>query len=287
MLLALIAEGGSTIEQQLQWLFGFSHLLHPGFSVKAEVEGDQIKLDFAARFILEQIGVEVEQQDSSFLDAMLDRFSGTFPSTRVFSEFARSTIADLSAADDPDVVLLAWMDREEILFRTLEKHLIGERLGTGFQDDVDGFIHFSLSVQNRRKSRAGSALEHHLEQILRARRVRFDRAAVTENRAKPDFLFPGHAEYHDAAFPVERLTVLGVKSTCKDRWRQVLAGANRIERKHLLTLEPGISEHQTEEMRQRNLQLVLPRSLHATFTLAQRGSLLTVGDFVSLVQQRQ
>ncbi|MFN2369176.1 MAG: type II restriction endonuclease [Desulfurivibrionaceae bacterium] len=48
---------------------------------------------------------------------------------------------------------MAWMEREEILFRTMEKHLIGERLSQGFDGDVDSFISFSLSVQNRRKSR--------------------------------------------------------------------------------------------------------------------------------------
>jgi hypothetical protein len=43
-----------------------------------------------------------------------------------------------------------WMEREEILFRTLEKHLLGDQLRKGFAEDVDGFIAFSLSVQNRR-----------------------------------------------------------------------------------------------------------------------------------------
>jgi hypothetical protein len=30
--------------------------------------------------------------------------------------------------------------------------------------------------------------------------------------------------------------MLGVKTTCSDRWRQVLAEADRIQLKHLLTL---------------------------------------------------
>jgi hypothetical protein len=286
-LLAVIAEGGSTIEQQLQWLFGFSDLIHPGFSVKAETESDQVKIDFAARLILEQIGVEVEDQDSSYLEVMLDRFSGRFPGTRQFSEFARSTIADLSAGDDADTALITWMDREEILFRTLERHLIAEKLREGFGEDVDGFIQFSLSVQNRRKSRAGSALEHHFAEILRVRGIQFERAAQTENRSKPDFLFPSGISYHDPKFPVDRLTVLGVKSSCKDRWRQVLAEANRVRKKHLLTLEPGISSNQTDEMKQRNLQLVLPRKLHESYTSIQQSWLLTVSEFLKVVQERQ
>lgn len=49
-------------------------------------------------------------------------------------------------------------------------------------------------------------------------------------------------------FSIIACTMLGVKSTCKDRWRQVLSEAKRIDNKHLATLEPGISENQTAEM---------------------------------------
>jgi hypothetical protein len=65
--------------------------------------------------------------------------------------------------------------------------------------------------------------------------------------------------------------MLGSKSSCKDRWRQVLSETERIPHKHLLTLEPGISENQTDEMRAKLLQLVLPASLHTTYREAQTG----------------
>src|SRR5690606_2121160 len=121
--------------------------------------------------------------------------------------------------------------------------------------DVDGFLSFSLSVQNRRKSRAGQSLENHLEALFGVSGIRFARGAVTENRNKPDFLFPGAAEYHDPMFPAARLTMLASKSTLKDRWRQVLPEAQRIPDKHLFTLEPGISENQTTQMQAERLQL--------------------------------
>ena len=81
--------------------------------------------------------------------------------------------------------------------------------------------------------------------------------------------------------------MLGVKSTCKDRWRQVLAEAERIENKHLLTLETAISTQQTDEMRAKKLQLVLPRPLHQTFSPAQQSWLMDVQGFIELVRQRQ
>jgi hypothetical protein len=287
-LLAILTEGGSTIERQVKWLFGFEDSTHPGFSVKAEIESDQVKIEFAARFILQQIGVDIEDEDRSYLELLTEKFGDQFPSTRTFSTFARETLNDIEPTDDPDAVLLAWMDREEVLFRTLEKHLIAETLQKGFRNgDVDAFIRFSLSVQNRRKSRVGLALENHFEEILKARHIRYSRAVTTENRSKPDFLFPGATEYADPNFPTPRLSMLAVKSSCKDRWRQILAEAARVEHKHLLTLEPGISEFQTAEMRDQRVHLVLPRALHATFSASQQHQLMTVRGFMSEVYKKQ
>ena len=81
--------------------------------------------------------------------------------------------------------------------------------------------------------------------------------------------------------------MLGAKSTLKDRWRQVLSEAERIEAKHLLTLEPGISENQTTEMRAKNLQLVVPRSLHATFRVSQQTWLMDLNGFIEVVKLRE
>ncbi|MEO9384247.1 type II restriction endonuclease [Chromobacterium phragmitis] len=315
-LLVIIAENGSSIGRQIEWLFGFADLAHPGFSVKSELETEQDRIEFASRFILENIGIAVETSEDTYLDDMLRRFSGRFPSTREFSAYARSTLKDLSPLDQPDLVLMTWMEREEILFRTLERYLIADRLSLGFIDpsislispagflfhsdkttngirkevngvDVDSFISFSLSVQNRRKSRVGLALENHLELLFAENGLRYTRTAVTENKAKPDFLFPGVTEYHNPAFDSLKLTMLGVKSTCKDRWRQVLAEADRIDDKHLLTLETAISTYQTDEMAAKRLQLVLPRSLHQTYTPAQQAWLMDVASFTELVRARQ
>jgi hypothetical protein len=292
-LMVIVAESASSIARQIEWLFGFSDLAQPGLSVKAELETERDRIEFASRVILESIGVEVEIAEDSFLDEMLNRFGAKFPTTKDFSAYARSTLKGISAKDDADKVLMNWMEREEILFRTLERHLIADRLSSGFGAtadstvDVDGFLAFSLSVQNRRKSRVGLALENHLELVFQENGIRYSRTRATENKAKPDFLFPGHKEYHDAHFDPANLTMLGVKSTCKDRWRQVLAEADRVEDKHLLTLEASISTSQTDEMKAKRLQLVLPSSLHPSYTPAQQAWLMSLADFTEVVRSRQ
>lgn len=290
-LLGVIAEGQSTISEQLHWLFGLSDLTHPGFTFRAEAEIGKDRLGVVASLVLEQIGVEADLSDENYLEAMLAKFGEKFPPTRVFSEYARSTLRDADPATDPDTALTAWMDQEEILFRTLEKHLIGERLRAGFlrndDPDVDAFLTFSLSVQNRRKSRAGAALENHLERVLSAAGIHFDRGAVTERHNRPDFVFPSVAAYHDARFPPARLTVLGAKTTAKDRWRQITKEADRIPLKHLITLEPAISVKQTDQMRESQIQLVVPASIHGKYTPEQCKWLLSLRTFIDLVRTRQ
>lgn len=289
-LLAIVAEKDTTIERQIMWLFGFSDLTHPGFSVKSELETEQDRIGFAARVVLEEIGVETEEDAPNYLDQMLTKFNGVFPKSIEFSAYARSTVRDLSSHDDPDTALLAWMEREEILFRTLEKHLLGEKLRSLTQagiEDTEPFIKLVQSALQRRKSRAGSALENHLEQVFAEHSVTYTRTGVTERNLKPDFLFPGVTYYHDAAFPQPRLTMLASKSTCKDRWRQILNEAARIPDKHLLTLEPSISENQTDEMKAERVQLVLPRGLHSTYTQAQQAWITDVAAFTKLARLRQ
>ncbi len=286
----IVAPEGSTSEQQLFWLFG---LRPEGKSfVSREFSDEEPELDFAARFILDEIGVEFEEPEADKLDSIIEKFGTTFPKTAEFSDLARLTLPEVRAEDDPDAALIAWLDHEEALFRRLERKVVSSRIEAGFVNDsgtdVDGFISFSLSVQNRRKSRMGHSLENHLAAVLRAHDIRHVRGAVTEHKHKPDFLFPDLETYQAA--PAEgdpRLTMLGAKSTCKDRWRQVLAEAEKISRKHLLTLEPGISEPQTDQMEASSLQLVVPSPVHGSYTAAQRGWLWSVGDFIGEVRTRQ
>lgn len=286
--MVVVAPAATAVRNQLLWLFELKATEDFSVSDICDLGG---KIDFAARYILDELGIDIEEPETGRLDELLQPIGLEFPTTRVFSELARTSLPHIDPRDDADSVLMAWVEQEERLFRRLERRIVASRLLSGFaaegQADVDGFIAFSLSVQNRRKARAGRSLENHLEALFISRKLRFQRGAETENRNSPDFLFPGQTEYRDPQFPVDGLTMLGAKSTLKDRWRQVLAEANRIPAKHLITLQPGISENQTDQMRAASLQLVVPRSIHETFQLDQAAWLISVADFVELLQQRQ
>ncbi|WP_427133481.1 type II restriction endonuclease [Pseudarthrobacter sp. S9] len=240
-------------------------------------------------YLLDMLGIAIEPRNDDWLDRILAKFGPRFPTSAEFGAFARSTLPDLHPADDPDKVLMAWLEQEEILFRTLERHLATDTLDALYTDghvDVDKFIEVSLSLHNRRKSRAGKGLENQLIALFSALDVRHTFNPVTENRARPDFVFPGIDEYRDPDFPALELTMLGVKTTCKDRWRQVISEAKRIEDKHLLTLESPISPAQTDEMKDHRIQLVIPLTLHEPYKPEQRQWLMSVDDFIAMARER-
>jgi hypothetical protein len=287
-LVIIIAENATTVESQLLWLFGF-HEVNDKFQVR-DLTDEKQQLGFAGKYILSSLGIELPEKELDFADILQKKFGDVFPTTSAFSEFARATIADTSVIEEPDEALISFMQREEDLFRILEKKIVEKKLREGFGsngNDVDDFISFSLSVQNRRKSRAGFAFENHLAFIFTENHLRFAKGKKTERNNKPDLLFPGIKEYHEPSFNVELLTMLGVKTSAKDRWRQVLSEADRISEKHLITLEPRISPNQTEEMRAKLVQLVVPEEIKSSYTPAQQSSIMDLKSFIELVQDRQ
>lgn len=290
-ILEIIARKDSVIENQLFWLFDVRPEEDSNrFVARTDMrEQPSDKVSFTARMVLYSIGIQLKEEED-YTDILIEKFGDSFPTTKEFSAFARSTV-ETDPVADPDGSLLRWFDREEKMFMCMERHLIQERLKSGFADDtgvdVDAFIQFSLSVNNRRKSRAGLSLENHLTALFMAHNIRFSHTPTTENKSKPDFLFPSIELYRDSSYPNAYLTMLGAKTTAKDRWRQVLEEADRVEEKHLITLEGAISENQTNEMKSRKLQLVVPSEIQATYTANQQSWLFSVEDFLGLVKERQ
>jgi hypothetical protein len=293
-LLFIVVPADSAIVGQVAWLFGIDiQRQFTGFAINelGDGDGDDTRMDFISRFILDEIGVEFEDPNANSLDTIIERYGNAFPSTIEFSNLARLTLPEVDARDDADRALMAWLNHEEALFRRLEKKIVAERVAQGFMDgdtvDVDGFIRYSLGVQNRRKARMGRSFENQLRAVFDTHDIKYDEQVITEKGKKPDFIFPGKAQYYDAGFQVELLTMLAAKSTCKDRWPQILPEAERLPQKHLATLEPAISVPQTDLMRNSGVQLIVPAELQSSYTDDQRAWLWKISDFLDLVKRRQ
>ncbi len=282
---ALVFEQNSAWLQAAQILFAFAPPATE-FQHLSQTTLTNQRLEYIQQRILEALGIDIViPATESDQEIIVRKFGTSFPDTKKMSEFARS-VAGIKALDDADAALVRWLQREEELFRALEEVIIREKLKAGFAN-VDVFISYSLTVQNRRKSRMGYALMHHLRALFDAYNLKYKREAKTERKNRPDFLFPGETEYHDPTYDTSLLVMLAAKSTLKERWRQVLTEADRITHKHVCTLEPAISRDQTYEMKEQKLTLVIPTILHVTYLPEQRSALMTLKQFIEHVKKTQ
>lgn len=183
----------------------------------------------------------------------------------------------------PDKRLLRRRECEFEIFRSVEEAVEFPAIRAGFTT-LDDFISRAQSVLQRRKARSGRSLELHIREILIEERFRegtdFQHGPQSEPGKRPDFLFPSQAAYRDPNFPASGLRMLATKTTCRDRWRQVINEADRISVKHLLTLQEGVSEAQFREMTQANVQLVVPEPLIDKFPTSIRTDIVTLESFL-------
>lgn len=216
----------------------------------------------------------------------------SFPETKIMAEGVRDCynqahrISNETLILSPDSILLEWIDSEYNLFRCFEEKVYSYICTTTFPS-IENFIKTANEVLNRRKSRAGKSLEHHLSNIFTYNELLFEEQAVTEDNKKPDFLFPNAECYHNWNFPTDDLTVLGAKTTCKDRWRQIVTEADRLDVKYLFTLQQGISKNQLKEMADSNVKLVVPQKYLNSFPIEYRSDLLDLKGFISMVKEKQ
>lgn len=215
-----------------------------------------------------------------------------FPTTLQMSSLAQlnfnkaHSISKYDFIKSPDSLLLSWLDAEYRLFRLIEEKIYSGKLKNAFES-VDEFVRIANEVLNRRKSRAGKSLEHHLSELFSKNDLVFEEQALTEGKKRPDFLFPNSSCYHNFEFPAKDLVVLGAKTTCKDRWRQVLSEADRVEEKYLFTLQQGISLSQLKEMSDAKLTLIVPKPYIQSFPKAYQNQLKDLSEFIGIVKSKQ
>ena len=242
--------------------------------------------------------VSPEIKEKSAIEAFIKSLSSGFPASETMSLAARTILyqSRLSKATsdrpyilaDPDKILLDWTEEEYRVFCALEQARYGSLVAHGFRS-VDDFVVLANQVLNRRKSRAGKSLEHHLSAIFDANEIRYTAQGITEGKKKPDFVFPSIEDYHNSLFSVEKLCTLAAKTTCKDRWRQVLNEADRMrnQNKYLCTLQQGISSAQLDEMHAEQVILVVPRQYIKTYPKEQQSRIWSVSQFVGYVREME
>ena len=237
--------------------------------------------------------VTPEKREQEAIERFINGLDVDFPTSEVMSAAAREIQnAVYNHVDyiisNPDRKLIEWTDVEYRLFRTLEYARYGDIVSAGF-DSLDDFIATANQVLNRRKSRAGKSFEHHLSALFSGNGLHFEEQKVTEGNKRPDFLFPSQEAYHNITFPTEKLISLAAKTTCKDRWRQVINEADRLrdKPKYLCTLQQGISIAQLDEMESEKVILVVPKPYISTYPKERQERIWTLERFVSFVRETE
>ena len=232
-----------------------------------------------------------ETQEKLAIQEFINSLEVDFPASDVMSASARyieeKTYDHVEfIRTNPDRKIISWTNTEYALFRALEYARYGEIIKKGFQS-VEEFVKVANAVLNRRKSRAGKSLEHHLAAIFDGNNIEYSSQAVTEGNKKPDFLFPSQKAYHDYSFSTDNIVSLAAKTTCKDRWRQVLNEADRLKNKpkYLCTLQQGISGAQMDEMQAENVILVVPKPYIETYPKDRRERIWTLSWFVQFIKK--
>lgn len=208
-----------------------------------------------------------------------------FPTGVVFSNATRDALLDCIVDFvnmSSDARLIRAVEAEYALFRLVECRLCEPDIQRLFQS-VDDFLKTAASIMNRRKSRAGRSFENHVGFILEDAGVPFDVRPDIDGR--PDLVIPNAQAYHDENYPVERLFIVGLKTTCKDRWRQVLNEGTRVPKKHLITLQRGISKAQLDEMARSSVSLIVPSVLHRDYPSGSAMDLCTIAAFIDEVKR--
>lgn len=237
--------------------------------------------------------INQELREKQEMDLFISGLNGKFPTSVEMSLVAR-TIQYQTAAGrkktltDPDVALLQWIEQEYRLFRAIEHAKYGAIVAQGFTS-VENFVTLANQILNRRKSRAGKSLEHHLAAIFDEHNIQYTAQGVTEGNKRPDFLFPSEQAYHDQKFSVKNLCMLAAKTTCKDRWRQILNEADRFrdENKYLCTMQQGISGAQMDEMQADRVVLVVPRPYIRSYPKDRQKRIWTLGRFIDYVKNME
>jgi hypothetical protein len=238
-------------------------------------------------------GVQKNGIEQQAIETFISSLKEKFPETEEMSSAARSISDSIYnhveyLVTNPDKKIIEWTNMEYALFRAVEEYRYGDVVRKGF-GSVEEFVNVANSILNRRKSRAGKSLEHHLEAVFDAHHIMYDSQAVTEGKKKPDFLFPSSVAYHNPNYSVKKLVTLAAKTTCKDRWRQILNEANRLkdEKKYLCTLQQGVSPSQMDEMEAEKVVLVVPKPYISCYPKDCQERIWTISRFVEYIKSIQ
>jgi hypothetical protein len=261
---AVVARAGSPAEQQLldaifaddrPTLDTFRLVMPPAPTEAGAEELASALTSFSAAAML---GLYAATEHPLFAAAL---GANKLPSTRDMADAAAVLAANVHGATmSPDDRLYFSLAAETELFfaisDAMDQRWLDEQIKSG--PSFAALAAYVTSKAQASKSRRGASLQNHFAMVLDEEGVRYTPQCVTEGKETPDFVVPGYEQYHDPAWPDERLRMVACKSTVKERWRQVLGEADRIDEKYFLTLDETLTDDTIRAMNEKLIRPFLP-----------------------------
>ena len=239
--------------------------------------------------IYDETRQDIEEQDDCLRRRFHDFMKGLddFPSGDDFSEETRKALIDCVtgyANWSADKKIVKGRDAEYDLFKLVEQSICGPIVERGFRN-IDEFVSTANSITNRRRARAGRSFENHIRFTLEDVAIPFEHQPDVDGR--PDFIVPSADAYNDSDYPVDKLFVIGAKTTSRERWRQLLDEGRRVPSKYFMTLQPSMSKRQFDAIVEADVRLVVPESLHNGYpsNTAVDDGLMSVEGFIDVVRR--
>ncbi len=225
------------------------------------------------------------------------KFGSTFPSTKEMSAFAREQVSGIDALAQPDAAVVAWIIREEALFKALEatqaeQFLFGELAPVVSREqiraifDFDKLMVYFKGLQQRRRARMGYALQNHLAHLWSIHGIAYTPQA-NMGGVRIDFIFSDLQSYHRPAFDRDLLTVLAVKSVLRERWTEVLREGAGLKERYLCTIDPKMPKGPVAGLSAAGFTLVVLSTIQANYRLSASEAIISVQEFIARLRDKQ
>jgi hypothetical protein len=127
--------------------------------------------------------------------------------------------------------------------------------------DIDALM---LSAAQQRKSRAGYSFEHHIEAMLVAGDIPFEKQVIMDAKKRPDFVLPSLKVLRKPPSPgLGDGLILSAKTTLRERWKQVQREMGSHEM-FLATVDETVAGNAIEDMATMGITLVVPEALKSS-----------------------
>lgn len=137
--------------------------------------------------------------------------------------------------------------------------------------ELNGFF---LSLTQSRRSRAGDSFQVVMNELLR--RLGYPFTPKPQLDGNPDLVLPSKAHYERS--PMD-CVVLTLKTTLRERWRQVVTEGAKGTHFYLATIDEKLSAKELREMKAKKVVVIVPKSTKRKL-YARHDNVVSFEDFI-------